>query len=793
MPSKNNVAGRQSTRLHKYLKVNNLLDTMNNLPPRPLLKIDINPEFNTILIVCDQHVDYSLLPKEILDKMPGYQAFKKLSIHYTNMYNNRVVCTPSRAVIQTGMLNTQIQDNIHDTFQYEIVPCLPTEFMTIGKLFKEHDYFTRYLGKFHIDSKMYSTISANPFYGAASSGCLKVYGYDKFNVNIGDTDFGQHGYLADSLILNLNHSPTQAYGEYDHYDPISDVKSSGIIPFLKARKLDGKKFFMNINFVNPHDIKDSRTDLSQVPSCASTQFYRPFNKDQVDEYNILNPDAQIKNPYHFNEEYTDAYIKNGNMATNFFEKTYNDYKTNTESLLNKHSLFDNFSLNPKYNHITPFYVGCQQYLKVIATLPDTPDDIKSWKNLLNNYYGVVIEADAYIYRIYKELDRLNLLRNTNVIITADHGEMLTSHGLREKGFPFNSNINIPLMVYSPLLDDKSRNTTSNYICSSIDLIPTIMKLHNFTNLNPQFTGESLVNLNRRNRFEPKIRSENIKNGALHIQNATEGLLTYFTYANWFFTKATQDQKSRLEEPNIQFFGYKSAFVMYQTLYNSKQYKFGIFYSLKDIIEYNIFNYKIPISITNIFDNLPSKNSKANSYLTSLLMSGNYEEINSSVFLQIYDSLTNNILGLFTFMYAICKFVDKYVKRLYYIPGSFNQFSENKQKYSMFCYNITDDPHEIYNMLDDYNYSSANDTIFEYLNNELIDNIRSQKIHPLFVIIPYEQIIQQIIELLQGIIMKIQNTEYDPNNLISMDQIDFSVIHDILLKTATHGDNDALMW
>jgi hypothetical protein len=138
-------------------------------------------------------------------------------------------------------------------------------------------------------------------------------------------------------------------------------------------------------------------------------------------------------------------------------------------------------------------------------------------------------------------------------------------------------------------------------------------------------------------------------------------------------------------------------------------------------------------------------------------------------------------------------VDKYVNRLYYLPGFFNNFAENKKNYDTFCYNITDDPNEIYNMLDEYNYSSENDNMFEYLNNELISNISLQKIHPMFVIIPYEQIIMKIIEFLQEIIVKVQGSEYDPSNLISMDQIDFSSIHKKLLNISTNGDTSVLMW
>ena len=76
---------------------------------------------------------------------------------------------------------------------------------------------------------------------------------------------------------------------------------------------------------------------------------------------------------------------------------------------------------------------------------------------------------------------------------------------------------------------------------------------------------------------------------------------------------------------------------------------------------------------------------------------------------------------------------------------------------------------------------------------MISNIRLQKIHPLFVIIPYDQIITQIIEILQEVILKVQHSEYDPENLISMDQINYLYIHTKLLTMVTNGDFNALMW
>ena len=140
-----------------------------------------------------------------------------------------------------------------------------------------------------------------------------------------------------------------------------------------------------------------------------------------------------------------------------------------------------------------------------------------------------------------------MLKNTNVKITADHGDMLASHGLREKGFPFNSNLNIPFMLYSPLIDHSQYNTTSEYIGTCVDLIPTIMMLNNFNTTSHQFTGESLIKPTYNGKFVSKNTTDNMTKGALHLENATEGLLTWFSYINWYYNIATNEQKNKIND------------------------------------------------------------------------------------------------------------------------------------------------------------------------------------------------------------------------------------------------------
>ena len=44
-------------------------------------------KYNTILIVCDQMINFKNVPENILRIMPGYQAFKSLGIQFDNIYN----------------------------------------------------------------------------------------------------------------------------------------------------------------------------------------------------------------------------------------------------------------------------------------------------------------------------------------------------------------------------------------------------------------------------------------------------------------------------------------------------------------------------------------------------------------------------------------------------------------------------------------------------------------------------------------------------------------------------------
>ncbi|MCL5269697.1 MAG: sulfatase [bacterium] len=65
------------------------------------------------------------------------------------------------------------------------------------------------------------------------------------------------------------------------------------------------------------------------------------------------------------------------------------------------------------------------------------------------YFAMIKNFDDNIGRILDYLDRTKLGDETIVILTADHGEMLGSHGLTNKLVPYAESVNIPLVMRWP--------------------------------------------------------------------------------------------------------------------------------------------------------------------------------------------------------------------------------------------------------------------------------------------------------------------------------------------------------
>lgn len=234
---------------------------------------------------------------------------------------------------------------------------------------------------------------------------MRQYGFERFSF-LGDPGFG-YAYNKDPNIMSTILSSTAS--EFDYQDPITGQKSTGIIPYLKSRVKDQQNFYLECHFLNPHDTQNFYQNLSQEPQTNMLQYKCPFLEEQLKSYNI-------ESPYKYSEEFTNAYVTNPNLIENYFEKTFEEYKIKSDSLPFEESFKLGYVSDPIVGPIIPYLVGAQEIIRLLFTLAENKEDLANWKNLINNYYGLIIEVDNHIYNILKFLEINDMLKNTNIVM-----------------------------------------------------------------------------------------------------------------------------------------------------------------------------------------------------------------------------------------------------------------------------------------------------------------------------------------------------------------------------------------
>jgi len=81
-------------------------------------------------------------------------------------------------------------------------------------------------------------------------------------------------------------------------------------------------------------------------------------------------------------------------------------------------------------------------------LPEYSDPTKI-KYMIANYYALIKEIDDAVGKLLDKLDNLGLSKNTMVVFTSDHGEMLRAHGMREKNIFLEESLRVPLLIRFP--------------------------------------------------------------------------------------------------------------------------------------------------------------------------------------------------------------------------------------------------------------------------------------------------------------------------------------------------------
>ncbi|SAL51055.1 choline-sulfatase [Caballeronia humi] len=112
-------------------------------------------------------------------------------------------------------------------------------------------------------------------------------------------------------------------------------------------------------------------------------------------------------------------------------------------------------------------------LRYVYEADRTPPTDQQIRNARRAYYGAISYVDDQFGAILEALKESGLDKDTIVIVTSDHGEMLGERGLWYKMTFFEGGCRVPLIVHAPQQFDAHRVGAS---VSHLDLLPTLVEL-----------------------------------------------------------------------------------------------------------------------------------------------------------------------------------------------------------------------------------------------------------------------------------------------------------------------------
>ena len=131
------------------------------------------------------------------------------------------------------------------------------------------------------------------------------------------------------------------------------------------------------------------------------------------------------------------------------------------------------SWGPPHN---PYRDVPQDYLDLYepATVPVRPNCPAPDREALAGYYAQVTALDEDVGRIMVALEETGQAENTILVFTSDHGDMIGSHGVWRKQWPWDECVLVPLLVRYPVRQGSPRQEPAPI--SVVDLMPTLLSL-----------------------------------------------------------------------------------------------------------------------------------------------------------------------------------------------------------------------------------------------------------------------------------------------------------------------------
>jgi arylsulfatase A-like enzyme len=128
--------------------------------------------------------------------------------------------------------------------------------------------------------------------------------------------------------------------------------------------------------------------------------------------------------------------------------------------------------HPPYDQVPAKYKAKYDEIQIPDNVPETLKQDPEFIETLREYYGAVSGLDVQFGRLMAYLETHDLMKNSVIVLSADHGDMLGAQGLMGKNIWYEEAIKIPLMI----CDREVTPGRTDILFSSEDHMPTLLEL-----------------------------------------------------------------------------------------------------------------------------------------------------------------------------------------------------------------------------------------------------------------------------------------------------------------------------
>ncbi|MFX0099701.1 MAG: sulfatase [Candidatus Hodarchaeota archaeon] len=384
---------------------------------------------NILLIMADQMRADCIEAVNSTIKTPNLQRLVDNGVLIERAYAPTPVCLPCRVSVLTGQY-----PSTHGCCHNET--CLPRDYLpNMAMEFKKAGYYTHFIGKSHINSvhdKMSFEAPPNIHnYDFFKQWKGPWYGFDNADICVGHTT----EYIA----------PSMHYGAW-----------------LEEKGVDIQKYFGNTAYTQygPWDLPEEYHNSKWVAEITKNAIEKSRQGDQpfLIWANFQDPHNPCMVPEPWASMYDPAEIKKHGFKPG-----------EPESFKEKPPFYERIlgsSGGYRARDVDPGLPGSGN----VSRLPFSDDQVQENAAC---YYGMVSLMDKYIGEILDKLEEMEMMEDTLIVFTSDHGDFLGDHGLYWKSVvTFDEAMHVPLIISYPRMIPKGRRCKAFH--SLIDLPTTFL-------------------------------------------------------------------------------------------------------------------------------------------------------------------------------------------------------------------------------------------------------------------------------------------------------------------------------